>query len=213
MGGGSSSGRRANGSSEKRSMAASGGADRQGQYVSEENEDDGVRTWQGEGPRCRSALPWSFAGEGLQRRRAVAQWLWAQRASEKLQMAKNWCAEKNQMVKYGLRPRTQKGASEVEQLIFSTLSSDITLFKKIAPSAYRLHVDPRIKGKEDPRSDTGDSGTVDDNGDASSSGDESVGPQELSFPEHESRIVRGKKTMNKYSAAYGVYMAVSSNLR
>ncbi|VAH57896.1 unnamed protein product [Triticum turgidum subsp. durum] len=125
--------------------------------------------------------------------------------------------EKNQMVKYGLRPRTLKGelfallskkgsgglkvaelakspqiiglnlsgASEVEQLIFSTLSSDITLFEKIAPSAYRLRVDPRIKGKEDSRSDTEDSGTVDDDGDASSSGDESDGPQE-SYPEHES---------------------------
>ncbi|CAM0885702.1 unnamed protein product [Alopecurus aequalis] len=140
--------------------------------------------------------------------------------------------EKNQMVKYGLRPRTLKGelfallskkgsgglkvselakspqiidlnlsgASDVEQLIFSTLSSDITLFEKIAPSAYRLRIDPRIKGKEDPRSDTEDSGTVDDDGDTSSSGDESVGPQGLSFPEHESRIVRRKqKNMNKCS--------------
>lgn len=143
--------------------------------------------------------------------------------------------EKNQMVKYGLRPRTLKGelfallskkgsgglkvaelakspqiiglnlsgASEVEQLIFSTLSSDITLFEKIAPSAYRLRVDPRIKGKEDPRSDTEDSGTVDDDGDASSSGDESDGPQE-SYPEHESRVVRWRqknvhKNMNKCS--------------
>ncbi|KAM3371670.1 hypothetical protein ACQJBY_018849 [Aegilops geniculata] len=143
--------------------------------------------------------------------------------------------EKNQMVKYGLRPRTLKGelfallskegsgglkvaelakspqiiglnlsgASEVEQLIFSTLSSDITLFEKIAPSAYRLRVDPRIKGKEDPRSDTEDSGTVDDDRDASSSGDESDGPQE-SYPEHESRIVRWRqknvhKNMNKCS--------------
>ncbi|VAH57888.1 unnamed protein product [Triticum turgidum subsp. durum] len=143
--------------------------------------------------------------------------------------------EKNQMVKYGLRPRTLKGelfallskkgsgglkvaelakspqiiglnlsgASEVEQLIFSTLSSDITLFEKIAPSAYRLRVDPRIKGKEDSRSDTEDSGTVDDDGDASSSGDESDGPQE-SYPEHESRIIRWRqknvhKNMNKCS--------------
>ena len=65
----------------------------------------------------------------------------------------------------------------------------------------RLRVDPRIKGKEDPMSDTEDSGTVDDVGDASSSGDESVGPQELSFPEHESRIVvrRKQKNMNKCS--------------
>lgn len=144
--------------------------------------------------------------------------------------------EKNQMVKYGLRPRTLKGelfallskkgigglkvselakspqivdlnlsgTSEVEQLIFSTLSSDITLFEKIASSAYRLRVDPRIKGKENPKSDTEDSGTVDDDEDASSSGDEYDGPEELSFSEHESRIVRRKqknehKTMNKCS--------------
>ncbi|KAI5005270.1 hypothetical protein ZWY2020_032513 [Hordeum vulgare] len=140
--------------------------------------------------------------------------------------------EKNQMVKYGLCPRTLKGelfallsekggglkvaelakssqiiglnlsgASEVEQLIFSTLSSDITLFEKIAPSAYRLRVDPRIKGKEDPRSDTEDSGTVDDDEDASSSGDESDGPQE-SYPEHESRIVRWRqKSIHKITMA------------
>ncbi|XP_062231136.1 homeobox-DDT domain protein RLT3-like isoform X2 [Phragmites australis] len=132
--------------------------------------------------------------------------------------------EKNQMVKYGLRPRTLKGelfallskegsgglkvselaksseivdlnvsgTSELEQLICLTLSSDITLFEKIAPSAYRLRVDPRIKGKEDTRSDSEDSGSVDDEG-ASSSDDESHGLHKMSSPEHESRIARRKK--------------------
>ncbi|KAL5196616.1 hypothetical protein ABZP36_000128 [Zizania latifolia] len=134
--------------------------------------------------------------------------------------------EKNQMVKYGLRPRTLKGelfallskkgsgglkvpelatspeivdlnlssTSEVEQLVYSTLSSDITLFEKIAPSAYRLRVDPRIKGKEDPRSDTEDSGSVDDDRGASSSADESDGSHETGFSLHEHRIVRGKQS-------------------
>lgn len=131
--------------------------------------------------------------------------------------------EKNQMVKYGLRPRTLKGelfallskkgsgglkvselakspeivdlsisSTEIEQLIYSTLSSDITLFEKIAPSAYRLRVDPRIKGKEDSGSDTEDSGSVDDHSDASSGADESDGSHEMSFSEHEHRILRRK---------------------
>uniref|UniRef100_A0A0D3GTM7 Homeobox domain-containing protein n=1 Tax=Oryza barthii TaxID=65489 RepID=A0A0D3GTM7_9ORYZ len=132
--------------------------------------------------------------------------------------------EKNQMVKYGLRPRTLKGelfallskkgsgglkvselakspeivdlsisSTEIEQLIYSTLSSDITLFEKIAPSAYRLRVDPRIKGKEDSGSDTEDSGSVDDHSDASSGADESDGSHEMSFSEHEHRILRRKR--------------------
>uniref|UniRef100_A0A0E0LNF8 Homeobox domain-containing protein n=1 Tax=Oryza punctata TaxID=4537 RepID=A0A0E0LNF8_ORYPU len=132
--------------------------------------------------------------------------------------------EKNQMVKYGLRPRTLKGelfallskkgsgglkvselakspeivdlnisSTEVEQLIYSTLSSDITLFEKIAPSAYRLRVDPRIKGKEDSGSDTEDCGSVDDD----SGADESDGSHEMSFSEHEHRILR-RKPKNGY---------------
>ncbi|KAL5198622.1 hypothetical protein ABZP36_002134 [Zizania latifolia] len=134
--------------------------------------------------------------------------------------------EKNQMVKYGLRPCTLKGelfvllskkgsgglkvselatspeivdlnlssTSEVEQLIYSTLSSDITLFEKIAPSAYRLRVDPRIKGKEDPRSDTEDSGSVDDDREASSSADESDSSHETGFSDLEHRIIRRKRS-------------------
>ncbi|TVU48632.1 hypothetical protein EJB05_08273 [Eragrostis curvula] len=133
--------------------------------------------------------------------------------------------EKNQMVKYGLRPCTLKGelfallskkgscglkvselakspeivdlnipgTSELEQLICSTLSSDITLFEKIASSAYRLRVDPRIKGKEDTRSDSEECGSVDDEEDASSSDDEPDGSQKINFPEHESTIARRKR--------------------
>uniref|UniRef100_K4A525 Homeobox domain-containing protein n=1 Tax=Setaria italica TaxID=4555 RepID=K4A525_SETIT len=140
--------------------------------------------------------------------------------------------EKNQMVKYGLRPRTLKGelfallskagsgglkvsvlaksseivdlnvsgTLELEQLIYLTLSSDITLFEKIAPSAYRLRVDPQIKGKEDARSDSEDSGSVDDDEDASSSDDESNGSQKMNLPEHGDRIARKKEQKNAHGS-------------
>ncbi|KAG0547113.1 hypothetical protein BDA96_01G051000 [Sorghum bicolor] len=130
--------------------------------------------------------------------------------------------EKNQMVKYGLRPRTLKGELfallskagscglkvsvlaksseiidlnvssplELEQLISLALSSDITLFEKIAPSAYRLRVDPQIKGEEDSILDSDDSGSVDDDEDTSRSDD---GSQKFKFPENESRLARRKE--------------------
>lgn len=85
---------------------------------------------------------------------------------------------------------------ELEQLICLTLSSDITLFEKIAPSAYRLRVDPQIKGKEDAGSDSEDSGSVDDDEDASCSDDESNGSPKMNLPEHENRIIRRKKQRN-----------------
>ncbi|KAF8683513.1 hypothetical protein HU200_044426 [Digitaria exilis] len=138
--------------------------------------------------------------------------------------------EKNQMVRYGLRPRTLKGelfsllskagsgglkvsvlaksseiielnlsgTLELEQLICLTLSSDITLFEKIAPSAYRLRVDPQIKGKEDAISDSEDSGSVDDEEDASCSDDESNGSPEINLAEHDNVIVRRKKQQNAH---------------
>lgn len=133
--------------------------------------------------------------------------------------------EKNQMAKYGLRPRTLKGELfallskagscglkvsvlaksseivdlnvssplELEQLISLALSSDITLFEKIAPSAYRLRVDPQIKGEEDSMSDSDDSGSVDEDEDASRSDDGSDGSQKLKFLENESRLARRKE--------------------
>ncbi|XP_071723804.1 homeobox-DDT domain protein RLT3 [Rutidosis leptorrhynchoides] len=48
---------------------------------------------------------------------------------------------------------------EVEDLICSTLSSDITLFEKISSSAYRLRIN--TKEVDDIQSDTDDSGSVD----------------------------------------------------
>ncbi|GJM92189.1 hypothetical protein PR202_ga08629 [Eleusine coracana subsp. coracana] len=82
---------------------------------------------------------------------------------------------------------------ELEQLIYLTLSSDITLFEKIASTAYRLRVDPCIKGKEDATSESENSGSVDDEEDASSS-DESYGSQKMNLLEHdESTVARRKK--------------------
>ncbi|XP_042497551.1 homeobox-DDT domain protein RLT3 [Macadamia integrifolia] len=51
---------------------------------------------------------------------------------------------------------------ELERLIYSTLSSDITLFEKISTSAYRLRVNPLIKKEGDFQPNTEDSGSVDD---------------------------------------------------
>lgn len=50
---------------------------------------------------------------------------------------------------------------ELESLICSALSSDITLFEKISSSTYRLRIDSVIRKFEDYQSDTG-SGAVDD---------------------------------------------------
>ncbi|KAH1081630.1 hypothetical protein J1N35_021391 [Gossypium stocksii] len=57
---------------------------------------------------------------------------------------------------------------ELEELICSTLSSDITLFEKISPSAYRLRCSSVAKDSNDCHSDTEDSGSVDDDSDDSS---------------------------------------------
>ncbi|KVI06242.1 DDT domain-containing protein [Cynara cardunculus var. scolymus] len=51
---------------------------------------------------------------------------------------------------------------EVEQLISSMLSSDITLFEKLSPSSYRLRSNSIIKDSDDDQSDLEDSGSVDD---------------------------------------------------
>uniref|UniRef100_A0A803NVL8 Homeobox-DDT domain protein RLT3 n=1 Tax=Cannabis sativa TaxID=3483 RepID=A0A803NVL8_CANSA len=51
---------------------------------------------------------------------------------------------------------------ELECLICSMLSSDITLFEKISPSTYRLRINSILKKVEELQSDTEDSGAVDD---------------------------------------------------
>ncbi|KAG1359055.1 Homeobox-DDT domain protein RLT3 [Cocos nucifera] len=87
---------------------------------------------------------------------------------------------------------------ELEQLIGLTLSTDITLFEKIGPSAYRLRVDPHVKGKEDLLSDTEDSGSVDDDSmDASSSNDDSDDSEEINSAIRERLIVKYKAWRKK----------------
>ncbi|XP_043804783.1 homeobox-DDT domain protein RLT3 isoform X2 [Manihot esculenta] len=55
-----------------------------------------------------------------------------------------------------------KTTEELELLISSTLSSDITLFEKISPSAYRLRISTLSKETNDFQSDNEDSGSVHD---------------------------------------------------
>ncbi|XP_022758848.1 homeobox-DDT domain protein RLT3-like isoform X2 [Durio zibethinus] len=57
---------------------------------------------------------------------------------------------------------------ELNELICSTLSSDITLFEKISPTAYRLRTSSVAKDRYECHSDTEDSGSVDDDSDNSS---------------------------------------------
>ncbi|XP_021819888.1 homeobox-DDT domain protein RLT3 isoform X1 [Prunus avium] len=54
------------------------------------------------------------------------------------------------------------GIEELESLIGSTLSSDITLFEKISSSTYRVRINSSEKEVEESQSDTEDSGAVDD---------------------------------------------------
>lgn len=62
---------------------------------------------------------------------------------------------------------------ELEELICSTLSSDITLFEKISACAYRLRSSSVAKYGNDCQSDTEDSGSVDDDSDDCSGSDSS----------------------------------------
>jgi WSTF, HB1, Itc1p, MBD9 motif 1 len=84
-----------------------------------------------------------------------------------------------------------------------TLSSDITLFEKIASDAYRLRVDPRIKGT-DRNSDSEDSGSVEDedsrdsHSTASSSDDESDCSEEISSSKQEGKITKYREIDESY---------------
>lgn len=82
--------------------------------------------------------------------------------------------------------------------------SDITLFEKIAPNAYRLRVDPRIKGTN-PNSDSEDSGSVEDEesrdirSTGSSSSDESDCSEEISSSRKDERIAKYREIDESYS--------------
>ncbi|KAK1281578.1 hypothetical protein QJS10_CPB22g00981 [Acorus calamus] len=82
---------------------------------------------------------------------------------------------------------------ELEDLICSTLSSDITLFEKISSSAYRLRVNPLMKkGMGVSQSDTDDSGSVDDDFEDVSTSSSSSDDSDLDSSMCEQAIVRYK---------------------
>ncbi|KAI4365593.1 hypothetical protein MLD38_021563 [Melastoma candidum] len=75
-----------------------------------------------------------------------------------------------------LELRISDKTEELEDAIYSALSSDITLFEKISSSTYRLRANCLSENAKDSQSDSEDSGTVDDqcdNDNISSASDES----------------------------------------
>lgn len=78
---------------------------------------------------------------------------------------------------------------ELEQAICSTLSSDITLFEKIAPSAYRLRVNPQIKGADNSQPEDEDMGSVDDDSENTNT---SSGSDDSDDSDDENRIIKYK---------------------
>ncbi|XP_068653269.1 homeobox-DDT domain protein RLT3-like isoform X2 [Aristolochia californica] len=84
---------------------------------------------------------------------------------------------------------------EVEELICTTLSSDLTLFEKISPCAYRLRLNPIVsKGIEKYQSESEDSGSVNDDSsdsDGDSNGDDSE-DSEVVISGLENRIIKHK---------------------
>ncbi|KAL2342623.1 hypothetical protein Fmac_003908 [Flemingia macrophylla] len=88
---------------------------------------------------------------------------------------------------------------ELESLIFSTLSSDISLFEKISSTAYRLRISNVMKDRDESHSDTEDSGSVDDelnNTDTCSSGDDF---ESDSINSNIRRLKRANSRKNKYN--------------
>ncbi|XP_019421856.1 PREDICTED: homeobox-DDT domain protein RLT3-like [Lupinus angustifolius] len=72
---------------------------------------------------------------------------------------------------------------ELESLIYSTLSSDVTLFEKISSSAYRLRMSTVTKDSDECESDMDDFGSVDDelnDSDSCSSGDDFASDSRIS---------------------------------
>ncbi|KAJ0961479.1 hypothetical protein J5N97_001983 [Dioscorea zingiberensis] len=83
---------------------------------------------------------------------------------------------------------------ELEQAIYSTLSSDVTLFEKIAPTTYRLRVNPQIKGADDSQPEDEDMGSVDDDSDSTST---SSGSDDSDDSDNEGGIVQYKMRNKK----------------
>ncbi|XP_043705835.1 homeobox-DDT domain protein RLT3 isoform X2 [Telopea speciosissima] len=101
---------------------------------------------------------------------------------------------------------------ELERLICSTLSSDITLFEKISTSAYRLRVNPLIKKEGDFQPNTEDSGSVDDSGESTSnsSADDSDESESDSAAENLS-LVKYKGCRKRKSNILTVYTEIDES--
>ncbi|URE22844.1 hypothetical protein MUK42_12920 [Musa troglodytarum] len=112
-----------------------------------------------------------------------------------------------QIVELGLPNTTE----ELEKLIYSTLSSDITLFEKIGPSAYRLRVDPQIKGKGDSHSDTEDSGSVDDDSEDDNASGSSDDCEEMESTIHDRRIIKYNSLHKKISKRITEYTEIDES--
>lgn len=93
---------------------------------------------------------------------------------------------------------------ELESLICSTLSSDITLFEKISSSAYRLRNNYVAKEVDEFQSDTEDSGSVDDypndSGPCSSSDDLGCGSENSNI--RKIKYMSGHKSPSKMLTVY-----------
>ncbi|CAL9042752.1 unnamed protein product [Musa banksii] len=112
-----------------------------------------------------------------------------------------------QIVELGFPNTTE----ELEKLIYSTLSSDITLFEKIGPSAYRLRVDPQIKGKGDSHSDTEDSGSVDDDSEDDNASGSSDDCEEMESTIHDRRIIKYNSLHKKTSKRITEYTEIDES--
>lgn len=86
---------------------------------------------------------------------------------------------------------------EQEELIKSTLASDITLFEKIGPAAYRLRCNHQIRSKNGTQSEDDDSGSVEDDYSDSYRNDGIDDCEEESSGECGQRIVKYKSMQEK----------------
>ncbi|XVF31979.1 hypothetical protein REPUB_Repub17cG0042100 [Reevesia pubescens] len=99
---------------------------------------------------------------------------------------------------------------ELEELICSTLSSDITLFEKISSSAYRLRSSFVAKEGNDFDSDTEDSGSVDDDSD-DSSGSSSSDDSEYDSENYYQRKLKHKNCHKSKNNMLTVYTEIDES--
>ncbi|XVF81356.1 hypothetical protein PTKIN_Ptkin15bG0148700 [Pterospermum kingtungense] len=100
---------------------------------------------------------------------------------------------------------------ELEELICSTLSSDITLFEKISASAYRLRSSSVAKDGNDCQSDTEDSGSIDDDDSDDSSGSSSSDDSECDSGHYYQRKLRHKNHHKSKTNMLTVYNEIDES--